>query len=242
MDTALLGSPEAYLSIQNQMFTSLGQSSLFMAEPEGIVPSSEILALQDKVRPAAMQKRMVLADALYLEESSYYLTSGSSHTLAGQTAHYSALNGPWGPMLVVWLENALLAVHLLNVPITSWQEEVQPQNLIGQWQGLKLEESILTLPEFNAKKELLVAGTDFQLKVWRALLGIPKGYCTNYSALGVFLGIDRAARAIGTAVGANVLAGVIPCHRVVGRNGALTGFRWSINRKALMLAHEAMTL
>lgn len=224
------------------MFTSLGQSSLFMAEPEGIVPSSEILALQDKVRPAAMQKRMVRPDALYLEESSYYLTSGSSHTLAGQTAHYSALNGPWGPMLVVWLENALLAVHLLNVPINSWQEEVQPQSLVSRWQGLKLEECSLSQEEFEAKKELLVVGTDFQLKVWRALLGIPKGYCTTYSALAVFMSIEHAARAIGTAVGANVLAGVLPCHRVVGRNGALTGFRWGIKRKALMLAHEAMTL
>jgi len=85
---------------------------------------------------------------------------------------------------------------------------------------------------------LHVAGTDFQIAVWRALLAIPPGAVTSYSQIAAALNKPRASRAVGGAVGANPVAFLVPCHRVIRRNGALGGYRWGESRKRLMLAWE----
>jgi methylated-DNA-[protein]-cysteine S-methyltransferase len=82
-------------------------------------------------------------------------------------------------------------------------------------------------------------GTPFQLAVWRALLAIPAGATTDYGALAAALGRPRAARAVGAAVGRNPLSIVVPCHRVVGRDGGLTGYAGGLDRKRALLALEA---
>jgi AraC family transcriptional regulator, regulatory protein of adaptative response / methylated-DNA-[protein]-cysteine methyltransferase len=87
-----------------------------------------------------------------------------------------------------------------------------------------------------------IAGTDWQIAVWRALCDIPYGTTTNYGALAEALSHPRGARAVGAAVGANPVAWLIPCHRVVGMDGALTGYRWGLEVKRAMLAAEAQSL
>lgn len=82
-------------------------------------------------------------------------------------------------------------------------------------------------------------GTQFQRKVWAALRSIPARSTVTYGALAVRLGLPRAARAVGLANGANPIAIVVPCHRVIGANGALTGYGGGIARKRWLLAHEA---
>lgn len=84
-----------------------------------------------------------------------------------------------------------------------------------------------------------VQGTVFQLRVWRALLDIPEGYLLSYGGLAKKIGAPQAARAVGTACGANRIAFLIPCHRVIRETGALDGYRWGGERKRLMLAWEA---
>lgn len=86
---------------------------------------------------------------------------------------------------------------------------------------------------------LLVKGTNFQVQVWRALLALPEGALTTYGELAATLKKPDAARAVGNAVGANPVAYLIPCHRVLRASGALTGYRWGSERKAAMLAWEA---
>lgn len=86
---------------------------------------------------------------------------------------------------------------------------------------------------------VLVKGTNFQIQVWRALLALPAGAVTTYGDLADALHMPDAARAVGAAVGANALACLIPCHRVIRATGALTGYRWGVERKAAMLAWEA---
>ena len=86
---------------------------------------------------------------------------------------------------------------------------------------------------------VLVKGTNFQIQVWRALLALPAGAVTTYGDLAGALHMPDAARAVGAAVGANALACLIPCHRVIRATGALTGYRWGVERKAAMLAWEA---
>ena len=82
-------------------------------------------------------------------------------------------------------------------------------------------------------------GTSFQLQVWEALRAIPYGVTISYSELARRIGRPSAARAVGRAVGQNPLAIVVPCHRVVGSGGALTGFAWGIERKRRLLEFEA---
>lgn len=85
-------------------------------------------------------------------------------------------------------------------------------------------------------------GTPFQLAVWRTLLDIPSGHTWSYGQLARAAGWPGAARAVGAAVGRNPLAVVIPCHRVIGANGTLTGYGGGLDRKRWLLAHEAQAL
>lgn len=85
---------------------------------------------------------------------------------------------------------------------------------------------------------LLLRGTNFQLKVWEALLAIPPGRVASYESVARRIGSPGSARAVGTAVGSNPVAFLIPCHRVVRAGGGLGGYRWGPGRKRLMLAWE----
>ena len=89
------------------------------------------------------------------------------------------------------------------------------------------------------KLEVVHGGTAFQRKVWKALRAIPAGRTTSYGALAKKLGFPQAARAVGLANGANPIAIVVPCHRVVGANGSLTGYGGGMHRKEWLLKHES---
>lgn len=82
-------------------------------------------------------------------------------------------------------------------------------------------------------------GTPFQERVWNALLTIPVGTTTTYTELASQIGTPTAARAVANACGANLLAGVVPCHRVIRQDGTISGYRCGIERKRQLLAHEA---
>ncbi len=86
---------------------------------------------------------------------------------------------------------------------------------------------------------LAVRGTNFQVAVWRALLEVPRGRVTTYTEIAERIGRPRAVRAVGNAVGANQVAFLIPCHRVIRRLGALGGYRWGTARKQAVLAWES---
>jgi len=93
----------------------------------------------------------------------------------------------------------------------------------------------------NFTVPLDIRGTDFQCALWHALRGITYGQTANYSALAALAGRPSAVRAAGAANGANPLAILVPCHRVVGSSGALTGYGGGIARKAWLLALESGT-
>ena len=77
------------------------------------------------------------------------------------------------------------------------------------------------------------------MRVWETLLKIPLGRATTYSDIAAQLDRPKAARAVGAAVGRNPISFVVPCHRVLGKSGALTGYHWGITRKQAMLGWEA---
>jgi methylated-DNA-[protein]-cysteine S-methyltransferase len=86
--------------------------------------------------------------------------------------------------------------------------------------------------------KVATAGTDFQKSVWKALRGIACGETITYAILAERIGRPTAVRAVGTANGANPISVVVPCHRVIGTNGTLTGYGGGIERKRWLLAHE----
>lgn len=86
---------------------------------------------------------------------------------------------------------------------------------------------------------VVLIGTNFERRVWRALLDIPFATTTSYGAIARAIGAPGAARAVGRAVGRNNLALVVPCHRVIGADGSLTGFRGGLDLKRAMLGWEA---
>jgi methylated-DNA-[protein]-cysteine S-methyltransferase len=87
-----------------------------------------------------------------------------------------------------------------------------------------------------------VAGTAFQRKVWTALRTIPAGTTVSYGRLAAQLGMPKAVRAVGLANGANPISVVVPCHRVIGANGSLTGYGGGLPRKRWLLEHEGVAL
>ena len=94
--------------------------------------------------------------------------------------------------------------------------------------------------KISEKEKLIlhVKGTAFQLKVWEALLRIPKGQQTSYGMLAKHINVSGASRAVGTAIGKNPIAYLIPCHRVIRANGESGGYRWGTDRKTAMLGWE----
>lgn len=100
---------------------------------------------------------------------------------------------------------------------------------------------IFAEPRFRPGEPLRITfiGTDFEIRVWETLLKIPVGKASTYGAIAEHIGSPKAARAVGAAVGKNPLSFVVPCHRVVGSNGALTGYHWGLTRKRAILGWEA---
>jgi len=103
-----------------------------------------------------------------------------------------------------------------------------------------VETFLLAEPESPARPlGLVIKGTNFQLKVWNALLQIPRGRAVSYGDIAAHIGTPNAHRAVGTAVGANPIAWLIPCHRVLRKGGQLGGYRWGTTRKRAMIGWEA---
>lgn len=131
------------------------------------------------------------------------------------------------------------------------QAQALPGQLRAAFPGAELRaESQSLQPELNLILAFLngdavqgsvmldIGGTAFQQKVWRALCDIPAGQTRSYAALAAQLGAPRAARAVGSACAANLLAVAIPCHRVLRNDGSITGYRWGAQRKRALLAKE----
>ncbi|MGB0867936.1 MAG: methylated-DNA--[protein]-cysteine S-methyltransferase, partial [Granulosicoccaceae bacterium] len=93
-------------------------------------------------------------------------------------------------------------------------------------------------PTQGGELRLLLAGSPFQIQVWRALLRVPEGVSCSYSDLAKAIHKPKASRAVGTAVGANPLALLIPCHRVIRNDTGLGGYRWGLARKLALQAWE----
>ena len=151
-----------------------------------------------------------------------------------QTTYYKT---PIGIAKITGDKNGIQSISVLD-------DDAISSDLLNAKTPEFLEDCVLQLEEyFNGKRrnfnlKLNPQGTDFQKKVWKALLNIPYGKTRSYLEQSKALGDVKAIRAVASANGKNPLWIVIPCHRVIGSDGSLTGYAGGIWRKKWLLAHE----
>ena len=165
----------------------------------------------------------------------------------GTTLTYGFHPCPFGMALVMTTPRGLAGLALAD----AGKERAALNDMRSRWPKAKyVEDFAATAPTarriFDAalwRKDqplrVILIGTDFEVRVWERLLDVPMGKLTTYSDLAAKAGAPKAARAVGAAVGKNPICFVVPCHRVIGKNGDITGYHWGLTRKSAMLGWEA---
>ena len=166
---------------------------------------------------------------------------------AGLTIRYGFHPSPFGLALVMVTERGLAGLAFAD----PGEERACFDDMAGRWpQAAYVADQAATAPYasriFDPHKwsgdqplRVVLIGTDFQVRVWESLLEIPLGKAVTYSDIASRIGQPTASRAVGAAVGRNPISFVVPCHRALGKSGALTGYHWGLTRKRAMLGWEA---
>ena len=158
-------------------------------------------------------------------------------TLTAPVTH-AVVDSPLGPVTLVGREGALVGVHLHE------QQHLPPASGLGERDDATLPHLQEQLAAYLAGElqvfdvELAPRGTPFQNEVWAALRRVPYGSTTTYGRLAAEIGRPTAVRAVGAANGRNPYCLVVPCHRVVGADGGLTGYAGGLSRKRFLLELE----
>jgi AraC family transcriptional regulator of adaptative response/methylated-DNA-[protein]-cysteine methyltransferase len=165
---------------------------------------------------------------------------------AGLTVSYGFHPSPFGTALVMTTERGLAGLAFAD----PGEEQAALADMRSRWPMANIVEDCAgtaplaarvfdtSLWRANRPLRIVLIGTDFEVRVWETLLEIPLGRAMTYSAIAAKLGANKAARAVGAAVGKNPLSFVVPCHRVLGKSGDITGYHWGLTRKRAMLGWE----
>jgi AraC family transcriptional regulator of adaptative response/methylated-DNA-[protein]-cysteine methyltransferase len=254
--------PPSLAAVARRVGLSSGAlSKRFIAEL-GVNPRDWSVARKRQRFRKALREGEKVADALYGagygSTSRVYETSDkalgmtpATYAKGGAGAHidYTTVDSDYGRLLVAATHKGIAAVFLGDddrklekdlkhdfpaADITRNDNVLAPRvkNVLARLYGRK--PSALD----SADVPLDIVGTAFQWKVWKELTRIPAGQTRTYGEIAQRIGEPRAARAVGRACATNQAAGVIPCHRAVGSDGRLTGYRWGVARKERLLADE----
>ncbi|TCL69559.1 bifunctional helix-turn-helix domain-containing protein/methylated-DNA--[protein]-cysteine S-methyltransferase [Rhizobium sp. BK251] len=165
----------------------------------------------------------------------------------GLTIRYGFHRSPFGIALVMVTDRGLAGLAFSD----TGDEKACLEDMTCRWPNADYvedteatatyAEQIFEPSRWSSDQPLRVVliGTDFQVRVWESLLKIPMGHAVTYSDIANDIGQPTAARAVGAAVGRNPISFVVPCHRALGRSGALTGYHWGLTRKRAMLGWES---
>lgn len=161
----------------------------------------------------------------------------------GLSIAYSFQGSPFGKCLIASTEKGICYLAFVDDDSAGLEElkhSFENARFIAEEQAIHREAlSIFNLEDSSLKRiKLHLKGTAFQLKVWQALLSIPLGELNSYKEIAEKVGQPTASRAVGTAIGSNPIAYLIPCHRVIQTSGHTGGYRWKPLRKTLMLGWE----
>jgi AraC family transcriptional regulator of adaptative response/methylated-DNA-[protein]-cysteine methyltransferase len=163
-----------------------------------------------------------------------------------ETIHYKTGKCAFGFILIAYSEKGICAILIHNddMPlIADLQKRFPKATLIEDESDYKhwLAQMIdfITSPKKGLKLPLDIRGTEFQQRVWQILQTIPLGTTASYTDIATQLGDPKAVRAIARACAANPIALLVPCHRVVRRDGGISGYRWGVDNKRTLIAREA---
>ncbi len=166
---------------------------------------------------------------------------------AGVTIRHGFHRSPFGRALVMANERGLVGLAFAD----EGGEAAALGDMMGRWPRADYIADNAATAQYAARifdpgewrgerpLRIVLIGTDFEIRVWEALLRVPLGGATTYSDVAANIGRPAASRAVGAAVGRNPISFVVPCHRVVGKSGNLTGYHWGLTRKKAMLGWEA---
>ncbi len=166
---------------------------------------------------------------------------------AGLTIRYGYHLSPFGIALVMVTDRGLCGLAFCD----HGEERAAFADMAGRWPNATYAEDLSATAPYAARifdparwradepLRVVLIGSDFQVRVWEALLKIPMNRARTYSSLAAEIGNPAASRAVGAAVGANPVSFVVPCHRALGKSGALTGYHWGLTRKRAILGWEA---
>lgn len=166
---------------------------------------------------------------------------------AGLVIFYDFVPSPFGTALVMLNERGLCGLAFAD----EAGEQATFEDMARRWPRAEYRRdparvAPVAVRIFNSARwqpdqplKVFLIGTDFEVRVWETLLRIPLGKTTTYSSIANRIEKPKAARAVGAAVGRNPISFVVPCHRVLGKSGALTGYHWGLTRKRAMLGWEA---
>ncbi len=157
---------------------------------------------------------------------------------------YGYFSSPFGKVLVASTGRGLchLAFYEREVEALAELKEQYPRAALTEQPNAMHQDAIAVISHDKVHPheiKLHLKGSSFQLKVWEALVQIPAGQLTSYGQVANFIQKPKAFRAVGTAVGENPIAYIIPCHRVIQSSGALGQYHWGSNRKAAMIGWES---
>jgi AraC family transcriptional regulator of adaptative response/methylated-DNA-[protein]-cysteine methyltransferase len=167
---------------------------------------------------------------------------------AGCDMSWGVAPSPFGTAVVTATEYGISGLGFADADTTIEQAFL---DLARRWPNARFQRddarvTPLVAPIFEPSRwsaeqpvRVVLIGTDFEVKVWETLLTIPVGRATTYQSVANQIGRPTASRAVGAAVGKNPVSFVVPCHRVVGASGALTGYHWGVPRKRAILGWEA---
>jgi len=168
---------------------------------------------------------------------------------AGLTIHYGIHETPFGECLIATTERGITDLRFLEgeskeLIIKELQQDFEKAILIFDNKLTKpyIEQIFYETTNTSAPISLLLRGTNFQIKVWEALLKIPFGQMVSYETIAKAIEKPTAQRAVGTAIGCNRLGYIIPCHRVLQKVGGIGGYRWGTTRKKAILGWEMAKL
>ncbi len=166
---------------------------------------------------------------------------------AGMTLRFGFHPSPFGTALVMATDRGLAGLAFCD----PGEEKAALADMTSRWpHATYIEDYLATAPlaqrifdkslwRSDQPLRVTLIGTDFEVRVWETLLKIPMGYAVSYSDIAKKIESPKASRAVGAAVGKNPISFVVPCHRALGKSGALTGYHWGITRKQAMIGWEA---
>jgi AraC family transcriptional regulator of adaptative response/methylated-DNA-[protein]-cysteine methyltransferase len=226
--------PKAFLQA-----VTLDNAKKLLAQSPNILEASYELGLSG---PGRLHDLFVVHEAMSPGE---WKTGGG-----GLEIRYGFHPSPFGTALVM-----ITARGLCGLAFADLGKERQALNdMRARWPNARYVEDSANTADIAARifqsdrwqpdtpLRVVLIGTDFEVRVWETLLKVPLGRAATYSQVAKKIGSDKASRAVGAAVGKNPISFVVPCHRIVGSNGALTGYHWGLTRKRAMLGWEQARL